>query len=68
MSPSPDSPDGATSYFQLERNRAGETRLGGQPPPKLPSSSPWHHDPVPDEPLIEGDSNSMGIEIDQLNR
>jgi hypothetical protein len=57
-----------TTYFQVQRNRdsVGEAKPGDVP--KLPPTSPWHHDPCGDEPLIEGDSNTMGIPIDQLNR
>jgi hypothetical protein len=66
---SPDAPAEATSYFQLELRRRSSEKLGGEPLPPQPASSPWGAGPGPgDEPLIEGDSNSMGIEIDQLNR
>jgi hypothetical protein len=61
-----------TTYFELQRNRDGLPEPGEEKPapvmPPLPSTSPWHHDPVPDEPTIEGDSNTMDIPIDQLNR
>jgi hypothetical protein len=46
----------ATTYFQLERARRqldepSENEPGDIPP--LPASSPWHHDPCGDEPLID---------------
>jgi hypothetical protein len=61
MPPSPippnindDDPVGeAVSYFQLEQRRGGETKLGGQPLPKLPPSSPWSSDPCGDEPPVD---------------
>jgi hypothetical protein len=65
---SPDSPSEATSYFTLEQRRAGETRLGGQPMPKLPSSSPWGAGPGPGtEELIDRteDSNTFASAIDE---
>jgi hypothetical protein len=49
---SPDSPAEATSYFELERRRGGETRLGGEKLPPLPKTH-WTHDPVPAEPTID---------------
>jgi hypothetical protein len=67
---SPDDPNSPTSYFTLEARRQNRETLGGEPLPKLPASSPWsgaNPGPGP-EPLIEGDPNTMGIEIDQLNR
>jgi hypothetical protein len=69
---SPDDPVEPTSYFQLEQRRnAGETKLGGEAlTTPLPASSPWSGaNPAPgDEPPIEGDSNTMDVPIDQLNR
>jgi hypothetical protein len=58
MSPSPippledDDPVKATSYFQLEQRRGGETKLGGEPLPPLPKTH-WSNDPVPAEPTID---------------
>ena len=60
MSPSPippledDDPCSPVSYFTLEeRRRSSDLKLGGEPLPKLPTASPWHHDPVPDEPPVD---------------
>jgi hypothetical protein len=51
---SPDSPAEATSYFELERRRGGETKLGGEPLPALPASSPWGAGPQPGtEPPVD---------------
>jgi hypothetical protein len=50
---SPDAPAEATSYFELERRRGGETKLGGEPLPALPASSPWASDPVPPEEPVD---------------
>jgi hypothetical protein len=62
-----DDPLEPVSYFTLEQRRGGETRLGGQPMPKLPASSPWSGDPVPAEPLVDRseDSDTFGRAIDQ---
>jgi hypothetical protein len=57
----------ATTYFQLQRNRDGIPEPGEEKVapamPALPASSPWHHDPVPDEPTIDrredGDTTDM---------
>jgi hypothetical protein len=68
---SPDNPAEGTTYFELELRRRGSEKLGGEPlTTPLPSSSPWSgSNPGPGpEPLIEGDSNQMNVEIDQLNR
>jgi hypothetical protein len=46
-----------TTYFQLQRNRDGLPEPGESEPapvmPPLPPTSPWSHDPVPDEPTID---------------
>ena len=46
-----------TTYFQLQRNRDGLPEIGESKPvpvmPPLPPTSPWHRDPVPDEPTID---------------
>jgi hypothetical protein len=77
MSPSPippnssdDDPLEPTSYFTLEARRQNRDRLGGEPLPKLPKSSPWSSDPCGDEPTVDrsDDGDQMGVEIDQLNR
>jgi hypothetical protein len=69
---SPDAPAEATTYFELERRRAADgTKLGGEPlTTPLPATSPWSGaNPGPGaEPLIEGDSNTMDVPIDLLNR
>jgi hypothetical protein len=53
----PHSDDEVTTYHQLQRNRDGLPEPGEDKPaptmPKLPASSPWHHDPVPAEPTID---------------
>jgi hypothetical protein len=63
-----------TTYFQLQRNRDGLPEPGEEKPapvmPPLPPSSPWHHDPVPDEPTIDRteDAATGGpniLEVDQ---
>jgi hypothetical protein len=69
---SPDSPAQATSYFELERRRAGgDVKLGGQPLPPLPASSPWGAGPGPGDELPidrSEDSDVMGVAIDDLSR
>jgi hypothetical protein len=68
----PDEPEPST-YFEYERARRsvtnpGEDAVSGAAPlPRLPPSSPWHHDPVPDEPTInrEEDGDAFGVPIDQ---
>jgi hypothetical protein len=57
----------ATTYFQLQRNRDGlpdpdESRPAPVMPP-LPPTSPWHHDPVPDEPTINREEDGDTINI-----
>ena len=48
-----DDPLEPVSYFELERRRGGETKLGGEPLPKLPASSPWGSGPQPGtEPAV----------------
>jgi hypothetical protein len=59
------------SYYQLQRNRDGLPEAGEEKPgdvPALPPNSPWHHDPVPNEPTIDrtDDGDVMGVPIDQL--
>jgi hypothetical protein len=57
------------SYFELQRQGLTDFAEGaGDDIPMLPSSSPWHSDPVGQEPFITGDANVMNIEIDKLNR
>jgi hypothetical protein len=68
-----DSDDEPRTFFEIEQRRLdnpGESKVGSDVSslPPQPPTSPWASDPVPDEPLIEGDSNEMGIAIDQLNR
>jgi hypothetical protein len=44
------------SYFELQRRRDGLPEAGEPEPgdiPKLPPSSPWHRDLVPEEPTID---------------
>jgi hypothetical protein len=70
---SADNPVEPTSYFQLERRRAGDTKLGGEPlTTPLPTSSPWSGgNPGPgDEPTIDRseDGDVMGVPLDDLNR
>jgi hypothetical protein len=67
--------DRPLTYHELQRRLSANPELGpspikpgDEPLPPLPPESPWAGDPVPDEPLIEGDSNTMGVPIDQLNR
>ena len=61
-----------TTYFQLQRNRDGIPEVGEEKPapvmPQLPPTSPWHHDPCGDEPLVDRseDSDVMGVAIDHL--
>ena len=71
MSKPHDEPE-ATTYFQLQRNRDGLPEPGESKPapvmPPLPPTSPWHHDPCGDEPLVDRseDSDVMGVAIDHL--
>ena len=71
--PKPSDPEPST-YFEIEQqrlNNPGEGKVGADVSslPPQPKSSPWGAGPQPgDEPLIEGDSNTMNVEIDQLNR
>jgi hypothetical protein len=62
---------GATTYFQLQRNRDGIPEPGEEKPapvmPTLPPSSPWHHDPVPAEPTIDR-SREDGDTIDMTEQ
>jgi hypothetical protein len=82
MSPSPikpanyNEPAEPVTYHQLEMRRR-ELAVGEEKPepdvsqlPPQPSGSPWASDPVPPEEPIDGrvDGDTMGIEIDQLNR
>ena len=57
----------ATTYFQLQRNRDGLPDPGESIPapvmPPLPPTSPWHHDPVPDEPTINREEDGDTINI-----
>ena len=68
---SDDEPE-ATTYFQVQRNRDGLPEPGESKPepamPALPPTSPWHHDPCGDEPLVDRseDSDVMGVAIDHL--
>jgi hypothetical protein len=61
-----------TTYFQVQRNRDGLPEPGESKPapvmPPLPPTSPWHHDPCGDEPLVDRseDSDVMGVAIDHL--
>ena len=61
-----------TTYFQIQRNRDGLPEPGEEKPatvmPPLPPTSPWHHDPCGDEPLVDRseDSDVMGVAIDHL--
>jgi hypothetical protein len=45
------------TYFELQRRADAKPEIGGESPatafPPLPPTSPWHHDPVPAEPLID---------------
>jgi hypothetical protein len=52
-----DEPEPST-YFEIEQRRLvnpREEKASGDISslPELPASSPWHHDPVPDEPTID---------------
>jgi hypothetical protein len=62
-----DDPSSPTSYFMLEARRQNRETLGGEPPPKLPKSSPWSSDPCGPEPTInrEEDGDTFGTPIDQ---
>jgi hypothetical protein len=66
----PDIPDDdplePISYFELERRRGGETKLGGEPLPPLPASH-WSNDPCGPEPLVDRseDSDTFGRDINQ---
>jgi hypothetical protein len=45
-----------TTYFQIEQRRAanpGKEKIGDSKLPRLPPESPWHSNPVPDEPTID---------------
>ena len=65
--PRSDNEPEVTTYFQLQRNRDGIPEPGEEKVapvmPALPASSPWHHDPVQDEPTIDrredGDTTNM---------
>jgi hypothetical protein len=49
-----DDPEPST-YFEIEQqrlNNPGEEKVAPVMP-RLPPTSPWHHDPVPDEPTID---------------
>jgi len=49
-----DDPLEPVTYFQLEQRRGGEIKLGGQPLPPQPPTSPWGAGPQPgDEPPVD---------------
>jgi len=73
--PRSDNQPEVTTYFELQRNRdaVGEEEKPGESKPApavpaLPPTSPWHHDPCGDEPLVDRseDSDVMGVAIDHL--
>jgi hypothetical protein len=70
--PHSDNQPEVTTYFELQRNRDGLPEPGESKPapvvPRLPPTSPWHHDPCGDEPLVDRseDSDVMGVAIDHL--
>jgi hypothetical protein len=53
------------TFFELARRSNAD--LGETPTdnaiPSLPPSSPWHHDPVPDEPTIDRTEDGDTINI-----
>jgi hypothetical protein len=60
-----------STYFEYERQRIlgpGEDKIGSDIPP-LPPESPWAAENQP-EPTIDrsDDGDTMGVEIDLLNR
>jgi hypothetical protein len=62
----PDDPEPST-YFEIEQHRLqnpGEEKAGGPRMPRLPETSPWHHDPVPPEPTINREEDGDFINGD----